>query len=680
LAFARERHNLRLLLTLPSHKTTGRSLKRVPSIGVLLSAITLLLVVTLVSTFTLLAKEAFDRRRNASAVLSSVNMMRVLSSTKEDLRIEQGYGNIGLAATIEDVGKGLAPAHQKAVAALDAAIALLARDRDPNLAAVGRALAQARPAYLQRYQVVRSALAAPRQDETGLDQQWSTAIGDLAAGLDRASKQVEGNIQNSDPLLNEVVKIDRMVWQMREFAGIDRREIGKAIGSAPARPGADQLQQFARLSGQIDAPWQVLYDDDLHRPDLPAALAASVRAAQQNYFEIYRPERAAIIAALTKGDDAALPSMKAWRLMSDRGVNSITAISSTAFDVAADHAAEQYRIATGRFYVAIALMLFSIALASSTALYVMWSVIRPLRIIARTMREVALGDFDRQIPFSGRQDEIGQFAAALVLFRDSAKANRRLEHELIRNQLAKESAEAANRVKSKFLANMSHELRTPLNAIIGFSDLMQKNLFGPLNRHYDEYAALIHQAGNHLLNLVSDILDLAKVEAGKFVLDLRPVALDELIAYCVELNRAQADRRGVVLVDRLPDDRVTFTSDLRACRQILLNLLSNAVKFSADGGTVEISASLVVDQIRIRVRDHGIGIPPETLARIGQPFEQASNDPMRAREGTGLGLALVKALVAQLGGSFEIESEEHVGTAVTVHLPLSQDMATAVAA
>jgi cell cycle sensor histidine kinase DivJ len=227
-------------------------------------------------------------------------------------------------------------------------------------------------------------------------------------------------------------------------------------------------------------------------------------------------------------------------------------------------------------------------------------------------------------------------------------------------------------VKSEFLANMSHELRTPLNAIIGFSDVMNQKLFGALPDRYEEYALLIHESGHHLLNLVSDILDLAKIEAGKFEIDPRPVDLAETVDYCIQLTKRRADERGIELTSDLPQTPPALVADARACKQILLNLLSNAVKFTREHGKVEVCVIAVDGHVKITVRDNGIGIPKAALARMGQAFEQASNDPMLAREGTGLGLALVRALVGQHGGSLHIDSEENVGTAVTVTLPLTQ--------
>jgi two-component system cell cycle sensor histidine kinase PleC len=355
--------------------------------------------------------------------------------------------------------------------------------------------------------------------------------------------------------------------------------------------------------------------------------------------------------------------------LSNPGVDSIMAIAKTALNLTESYATQQLAVAHRNFYFAIVLMLTSIALASFAAIYVMWRVIRPLRTITGTLATIATGRMRDEIPFGDRQDEIGQFARALKIFRDSTLERMRLEKALLDSRVAQETAETSSRIKSEFLANMSHELRTPLNAVIGFSDVMQHQVKGPLSPAYQEYAALINESGHHLLNLVSDILDLAKIEAGKFSIDPHPMDLIETVDLCLRLTQRRAEEGDIKLVRTVQQDRLMLTADQRACKQILLNLLSNAVKFTRRGGTVEVIATAAGDRVCLKVRDTGIGIPADLLPRIGSAFEQASNDPMLAREGTGLGLALVKALVAQHGGSVSIESQENVGTTISIELP-----------
>jgi PAS domain S-box-containing protein len=233
---------------------------------------------------------------------------------------------------------------------------------------------------------------------------------------------------------------------------------------------------------------------------------------------------------------------------------------------------------------------------------------------------------------------------------------------------AQERAEAANKAKSRFLANMSHELRTPLNAVIGFADVMRNEMLGPLGTDkYKEYVNLIHSSGQMLLDLISDILDMAKIEAGKMQLHYEEVDLPAVIADCLKLIGPRAQQSRVTLHSQLPE-MLSLEADQRSVRQVLLNLLSNAVKFSA-GGSVTVSARQESDSVVIAVCDTGIGIPASEISRLGQPFEQVVSDPMLAQGGTGLGLALVRSLAGMHGGTMEISSDQGCGTSVTVRFP-----------
>ncbi len=235
---------------------------------------------------------------------------------------------------------------------------------------------------------------------------------------------------------------------------------------------------------------------------------------------------------------------------------------------------------------------------------------------------------------------------------------------------AKVRAEGANAAKSEFLANMSHELRTPLNAIIGFSEMMTTRMFGALgDPRYDEYARDIHASGQHLLALINDILDMAKIEAGKLTLRIERLDVAEVIEDSVRLVRTRVESGAIKLVLDLPPGLPEVLADERALKQILLNLLSNAVKFTPAGGRVTVGASAEGDRVRLTVKDTGIGISHEDLARLGRPFEQVESQQAKTVQGTGLGLALVRALTALHEGEFRLESEPGRGTAASILLP-----------
>ena len=235
---------------------------------------------------------------------------------------------------------------------------------------------------------------------------------------------------------------------------------------------------------------------------------------------------------------------------------------------------------------------------------------------------------------------------------------------------ARERAEAASATKSRFLANMSHELRTPLNAIIGFSDIIHRELFGPAgNAQYKEYARLIQDSGAHLLDLINDVLDMSKIEAGKFELRLEEIDVEDMVRSSVTLMEPHAQKSKLMLVAKIGGPHRAVRADRRAVKQILLNLISNAVKFTPAGGLVTVSAENMMDGVAIQVSDTGIGIPSTDIERVTQPFEQVTADPMLAQAGSGLGLALVNSLVGLHMGRLKIDSVQGQGTVVSVFLP-----------
>ena len=237
-------------------------------------------------------------------------------------------------------------------------------------------------------------------------------------------------------------------------------------------------------------------------------------------------------------------------------------------------------------------------------------------------------------------------------------------------RVAKERAEEGSRVKSQFLANMSHELRTPLNAIIGFSEVIQHELFGASDIRYRAYAGDINASGQHLLRVVNDILDLSKLEVDQFELVDELVNVAEMVSTCVNLVKGQAAAKEVVIVAELSPDLPHIRGDDLRLKQVLLNLLSNAVKFSNRGGAVNISAEVLENgSMRIAIADKGIGMTAEDVVIALQPFRQVDAELARRHEGTGLGLPLAKSLAEKHGGTLTVDSHPGAGTTVIVLLP-----------
>jgi signal transduction histidine kinase len=241
---------------------------------------------------------------------------------------------------------------------------------------------------------------------------------------------------------------------------------------------------------------------------------------------------------------------------------------------------------------------------------------------------------------------------------------------------ARDEAQQANSAKSMVLANVSHELRTPLNAIIGFSDLMRHRIHGPLHARYDEYAGDIQRSGQLLLSLINDLLDVTKLEAGRYELTESECDLAALTREAVGLVKMQAERSGVALSATIDADMPMVFADERALRQVALNLLSNAVKFTPHGGSVRIVCTRNGDgDPAIVVEDTGRGIAHEDMKNLFQPFARAADAKLADTPGTGLGLAIVKSLVELHQGAINLESQVGRGTTVTVILPAARIIA-----
>ena len=263
-------------------------------------------------------------------------------------------------------------------------------------------------------------------------------------------------------------------------------------------------------------------------------------------------------------------------------------------------------------------------------------------------------------------------ALAMLEFRSQKDALiAELEEEKSFSDEARRRAEAANKAKSRFLATMSHELRTPLNAIMGFSEVMKAEILGPMqNETYREYAGNIHDSGRHLLNLINEILDLSRIEAGRYELHEEPLRLIDVAEDCYRLLKLRAESKGLQIIEDFEDALPQVWADQRAIRQICLNLLSNALKFTPKGGRITLRVGATIDGGQlIAVRDTGPGIPEDEIPKVMQAFGQGSLAHQTAEGGTGLGLPIVKNLIELHGGTFELRSELRKGTEAIVRVP-----------
>jgi cell cycle sensor histidine kinase DivJ len=298
----------------------------------------------------------------------------------------------------------------------------------------------------------------------------------------------------------------------------------------------------------------------------------------------------------------------------------------------------------------------------------------------------------RRVEIRMRRDEMGASAAApryvwieaslspvvdddvrgtrnevVVLLRDVTE-----RHDYMNElQRARKLAEEASSAKSRFLATIGHELRTPLNAIVGFSEMMSSGVVGEMSPQHKEYATLIQQSGHHLLDVVKMLLDMSRLEAGKFELTTEPIAPESLVEPCLKMVDAMARQKSVRLMTDIPRSLPMLIADERACRQVLINLLTNAVKFSREHTVVTLAMRRQGRHLAITVADHGIGMGEDAVRRIGEPFFQAQDGLARRYEGTGLGLSIVKGLVELHEGTLHASSSPGEGTVMTVLLPIN---------
>ena len=323
-------------------------------------------------------------------------------------------------------------------------------------------------------------------------------------------------------------------------------------------------------------------------------------------------------------------------------------IGKTVYDIAPKDLADRYRAADDALFASLGTQIYEAKLES----------------VEGTIRNVVF----HKATFSKANGELGGLVGVVMDITDAKITEAKW-------MAAARDAEIANRAKSNFLAQMSHELRTPLNAIIGFSEAMKLEFFGPLtNPFYQSYAGDIYQSGHLLLSLINDILDLSKIEAGKYQLHLETLDLRDVIHGALHMVEKDAREAGLSLTLQMTEAPASLLADRRAVIRIILNLLSNAIKFTPTGGSVELHCATGESGATIVVTDSGIGMAPGEIPIALTAFGQLDNAYARDHRGTGLGLPMVKSLAEQHGGRLEIESQPGKGTTVTVWLPGRADL------
>jgi len=394
------------------------------------------------------------------------------------------------------------------------------------------------------------------------------------------------------------------------------------LGFQPPPEDERLLRRIRATDGDLVAVLKQLVDAEAGRTDAPTE---SLRGTAESLAIDLDDQATQLANAMTSRTDALI------------------AQSSTAYEHSRN------------LFIGAAAIAIVLALVLGFALS--WSLISPIQSIDTRLAAIASGDFSGHVDVTNR-DELGALATNVNRMNDEL---RRLYREL----------ETTSQHKSDFLANMSHELRTPLNAIIGFSQVLREGMFGEINAKQAEYLDDILSSGNHLLSLINDVLDLAKVEAGQVELQVAPFSLQDALERGVSMVREQATTEDVRVLLHTNGGLDVVSGDERRIRQVIFNLLSNAVKFTPAGGRVDVSATRVDDEMRVSVADNGPGIAAEDLDRIFEEFQQTEAGASQ-REGTGLGLALSKRFVEMHGGRISCKSEVGKGSTFEFTLPVGR--------
>jgi signal transduction histidine kinase len=400
----------------------------------------------------------------------------------------------------------------------------------------------------------------------------------------------------------------------------------------------------------------------------PGGGFAATARSSQSPARLHLPERGAIdfgVANVVEDANGEFLTL-VTKLRTAR--NSPTVVAVLDYPLA-DALAPFYDIA---FPVGIALVA-GLGIAILGAALIARGVSRPIEMLAQTARRIASGDYTAP-PVLAQDDEIGQLSGAIAgMTLAIGERQMQLETAVSALEIARDDAVRANAAKSQFLANMSHELRTPLNAVIGFGDMIHGQLLGPIgNERYVEYARDIRDSGAHLLSLVEEVLDLAKVEAGTLTLAKEATAPGETLQSVLPVVVAMADARKVrIAITAGYESWPLIDADPVKLKQVFINLISNAMKFTSANGCVSISALVAGDKLTIQVADDGIGIKASDIALIVQPFYRVSSALNATYQGAGLGLPLTKAIIEMHGGSLAIASEVGRGTTVTFTWPLA---------
>jgi signal transduction histidine kinase/AmiR/NasT family two-component response regulator len=643
-------------------------MKRLFSISWLMHSIAALVAITAVALSAFGLQKALTHRHTAERVLYIVGVSRDFFEVLQDVRIERG-GLINALASPQVQPPAGSPGFRARFArtqkTFDAVLAVLEHDPEPDVRAAVTQIRARRAAYVAVRNEAMAAVHRPKAERpAGLAARWMAANNALVSATGGLDHQLNTEASHVDPFVAEMTKMEQMVWFARDAAGAEDLLIGHANALGTPLTPADQ-QALAEQSGRSQESWAIV-SDEARMGGVPPSLKGAVALANQVYFVDQARLRQTIVSELAAGRPSTI-SEDAEMAIAGVGLDSLMSIASTAFDLSDVHAREKLDAANREAMIWAAVMLIAVGMGVFKMLFIAGRIVGPIERITRAMSTVAGGDLTFDVPFQRRGDEIGRLARALDVFRRNALEKVRVEDELGRSRVAKEAAEQASRLKSQFLANMSHEIRTPLNGVLGMVQVMALEAQTPLQA---ERLKTIRDSGEALLQVLNDVLDLSKIEAGEFDLHPAPFDVADLAARTCAAFSGAAQSKGLSLWHVVsPGAAGVWTGDAQRVRQVLSNLLSNALKFT-DAGSVALEVGRRGGELSFVVRDTGIGISAEAQPKLFDKFSQVDDSNTRRFGGTGLGLAICRELAELMDGDIEVESTPGLGSAFRVTLPL----------
>jgi signal transduction histidine kinase len=622
------------------------------SISALLQAVTGLMAIALVIGSSVLAMRAFQNLRESERVLATADISRDLFMAIQNLMVERGTVNTALATprlidtlTADTITSLRTEAEQSLAAAL---FKLSAARLDGTATAAAQLKAERDRVNELRRQTDAAVLKPLAERSAALGPKWVAEGGELTQSIDGLSEVLASDIVRGDPFIAEMMKLKQLAWAMRDAAGLDRLLIGLAIAKQSLPP--DTRTQLIELSGRVGAAWKII-ETDTRLMSLPPSVVEAIGVARRLYFGEVRAKRKQIIDALSAGKSPGAAGAQ-WIAIPNNDLVPLISVANAAFDATERYASTAADAAQRQFLLATLLVMIFLAFGVFAFLIVIRRVTHPMAQMTAAVRAVAAGDLDRRIPFVGRDDEIGDLAKALEVFRDNARDKLRMEDELIR----KERLSAVG----KLTATVAHELRNPLSAIRNAAYVLREMVGGA--GALERPIARIERSIARCDRIVGDLLSFTRVKE----LQRAPVRAG---AWIEEVLGEQKLPEGVELVHKLTASDREIDLDSDRMRQVLINLIDNAAQAMHESAghngerRITVASRETDAYLEIVVEDTGPGISSEILSKVFEPL--FSTKPA----GTGLGLPTVKQIVEQHGGTVEIASELGKGTCVAVRLP-----------